>query len=72
MKSTALPLAAIRLAAPARAEHPERANQITIPTPASGGKDISARKPGTLLEEELGTSIAILNLAGGGGFMGVT
>ncbi|MEI4260141.1 tripartite tricarboxylate transporter substrate binding protein [Roseovarius sp. D0-M9] len=54
------------------AEYPERAIEVTIPAPAGGGTDTSARKLATLLEEELGTSIAILNAAGGGGSVGVT
>lgn len=56
----------------ALAEYPERAIEVTIPAPAGGGTDTSARKLATLLEEELGTSIAILNVAGGGGSVGVT
>ena len=54
------------------AEYPERAIEVTIPAPAGGGTDTSARKLATLLEEELGTSIAVLNVAGGGGSVGVT
>ncbi|QFT79996.1 Tripartite tricarboxylate transporter family receptor [Roseovarius sp. THAF27] len=54
------------------AEYPERAIEVTIPAPAGGGTDTSARKLATLLEEELGQSIAILNVAGGGGSVGVT
>ncbi len=56
----------------ALAEYPERAIEVTIPAPAGGGTDTSARKLATLLEEELGTSLAILNVAGGGGSVGVT
>ena len=57
---------------PAHAEYPEGAIEVTIPAPAGGGTDTSARKLATLLEESLGTSIAILNVAGGGGSVGVT
>lgn len=56
----------------ALAEYPERPIEVTIPAPAGGGTDTSARKLATLLEAELGTSIAILNVAGGGGSVGVT
>lgn len=56
----------------ALAEYPERTIEVTIPAPAGGGTDTSARKLATLLEEELGTSLAILNVAGGGGSVGVT
>jgi tripartite-type tricarboxylate transporter receptor subunit TctC len=54
------------------ADYPERAIEVTIPAPAGGGTDTSARKLATLLEEDLGVSIAILNVAGGGGSVGVT
>ena len=60
------------LGAPAFAEYPERAIELLIPAPAGGGTDTSARKLATLLEKELGASIAILNVAGGGGSVGLT
>ncbi|MEO1092182.1 MAG: tripartite tricarboxylate transporter substrate binding protein [Pseudomonadota bacterium] len=60
------------IAGTAMAEYPERPIEVTIPAPAGGGTDTSARKLATLLEEKLGTSIAILNVAGGGGSVGVT
>lgn len=72
MKHLAITAAVLALATPAFAEYPERAIEVTIPAPAGGGTDTSARKLATLLEEELGTSIAILNVAGGGGSVGVT
>ena len=72
MKHLALTIAAVALATPAFADYPERAIEVTIPAPAGGGTDTSARKLATLLEEELGASIAILNVAGGGGSVGVT
>lgn len=56
----------------AAADYPDRAIEITVPAPAGGGTDTSARKLATLLEAELGTSIAVLNVAGGGGSVGVT
>lgn len=73
MKTLLIGASALALyATAALAEYPERAIEVTIPAPAGGGTDTSARKLATLLEEELGTSIAILNVAGGGGSVGVT
>lgn len=64
--------AAAALTAPALAEYPERAIELTIPAGAGGGTDTSARKLAILLEEKLGTSIAILNVGGGGGSVGAS
>jgi len=64
--------AAVALAAPALAEYPERAIELTIPAGAGGGTDTSARKLAILLEEMLGTSIAVLNVGGGGGSVGAS
>ena len=73
MKTLTLGAAALLLGATtAQAEYPERPIEITVPAPAGGGTDTSARMLATLLEGELGTSIAILNAAGGGGSVGVT
>lgn len=73
MKTLLIGASALALSATAAlAEYPERAIEVTIPAPAGGGTDTSARKLAILLEEELGTSIAILNVAGGGGSVGVT
>lgn len=64
--------AASALAAPVFADYPERAIELTIPAGAGGGTDTSARKLALLLEEKLGTSIAILNVGGGGGSVGAS
>ncbi|WP_417211675.1 tripartite tricarboxylate transporter substrate binding protein [Antarctobacter sp.] len=64
--------ATVALAAPALAEYPERAIELTIPAGAGGGTDTSARKLAILLEEKLGTSIAVLNVGGGGGSVGAS
>ncbi|SHL84526.1 Tripartite-type tricarboxylate transporter, receptor component TctC [Roseovarius litoreus] len=64
--------AAAALAAPVLAEYPERTIEMTIPAGAGGGTDTSARKLAILLEEKLGTSIAILNVGGGGGSVGAS
>lgn len=45
---------------------------MIVPAPAGGGTDVSARNLASHLEAELGVSIAILNVAGGGGSVGVT
>lgn len=63
---------ATAFAAPAFAEYPEHAIELTIPAGAGGGTDTSARKLAILLEEKLGTSIAILNVGGGGGSVGAS
>lgn len=65
-------IAASALAAPVFADYPERAIELTIPAGAGGGTDTSARKLALLLEEKLGTSIAILNVGGGGGSVGAS
>ncbi|WP_428699084.1 tripartite tricarboxylate transporter substrate binding protein [Stappia sp.] len=59
-------------AMPALAEYPERPIELTIPAGAGGGTDTSARKLALLLEEKLGTSIAVLNVGGGGGSVGAS
>ncbi|MWB78318.1 tripartite tricarboxylate transporter substrate binding protein [Pseudooceanicola sp. 216_PA32_1] len=64
--------AALALATPALADYPERTIELTIPAGAGGGTDTSARKLALLLEEKLGTSIAVLNVSGGGGSVGAS
>ncbi len=72
-KVTLIGLTAVAaLATPALAEYPERAIELTIPAGAGGGTDTSARKLAILLEEALGTSIAVLNVGGGGGSVGAS
>ena len=73
MKTTLIGLTALAaMATPALAEYPERAIELTIPAGAGGGTDTSARKLAILLEEALGTSIAVLNVGGGGGSVGAS
>tara|TARA_R110000751_G_scaffold30297_7_gene77643 strand:- start:1679 stop:2629 length:951 start_codon:yes stop_codon:yes gene_type:complete len=73
LKATFIGLtAAAAMAAPAFAEYPDRTIELTIPAGAGGGTDTSARKLALLLEEKLGTSIAILNVGGGGGSVGAS
>jgi tripartite-type tricarboxylate transporter receptor subunit TctC len=64
--------AAAAIATPVLAEYPARTIELTIPAGAGGGTDTSARKLAILLEEKLGTSIAILNVGGGGGSVGAS
>ena len=64
--------AAVAMATPAITEYPERPIELTIPAGAGGGTDTSARKLAILLEEALGTSIAVLNVGGGGGSVGAS
>ncbi|QKS09847.1 tripartite tricarboxylate transporter substrate binding protein [Pseudosulfitobacter pseudonitzschiae] len=73
LKATFIGLtAAAAMAAPAFAEYPDRTIELTIPAGAGGGTDTSARKLALLLEEKQGTSIAILNVGGGGGSVGAS
>tara|TARA_R110002124_G_scaffold283258_2_gene459104 strand:- start:1832 stop:2782 length:951 start_codon:yes stop_codon:yes gene_type:complete len=73
LKATFIGLTAVTvLATPAFAEYPERTIELTIPAGAGGGTDTSARKLAILLEEKLGTSIAVLNVGGGGGSVGAS
>lgn len=59
-------------APPAYADYPERTIELTIPAGAGGGTDTSARRLALILEDMLGTSIAVFNVAGGGGSVGAT
>lgn len=73
LKTVLFSAAALALAVqPVFAEYPERTIELTIPAGAGGGTDTSARKLAILLEEKLGTSIAILNVNGGGGSVGAS
>ena len=69
--ATAL-FAATALVTPALADYPTRTIEMIVPAPAGGGTDTAARQMTQLLEAELGVSVAILNVAGGGGSVGVT
>ena len=51
--------------------YPDRALEWIVPAPAGGGTDTAARQLSRLIEKELGQSIAIVNVAGGGGVVGM-
>jgi tripartite-type tricarboxylate transporter receptor subunit TctC len=69
----ALPaLGAWAVQAEAQTDYPTRNIEVIVPAPAGGGTDVAARQLTRHLEAELGVSLAILNVAGGGGSVGVT
>lgn len=69
---TALSLAAIAVAAPAMAQsdYPNRPIQMIVPWGAGGGTDAVARILGTLLQQELGVPVNVVNRTGGSGVVG--
>lgn len=64
-----LPLA-VGLAGPAFADYPERPIEMIVPWGAGGGSDAVARIIASLMEEELGQPINVVNRAGGSGAVG--
>lgn len=52
-------------------DYPERSLEWIVPAPAGGGTDAAARQLAQLVEEDIGQPIAILNVAGGGGAVGM-
>lgn len=55
----------------AQAKYPSRPVEFVVPWGAGGGADQLARRLGTLLEKDLGTSFPILNIAGATGNTGM-
>ena len=53
-------------------DYPDRAMEWIVPAPAGGGTDTAARQLAKIVEADLGEPIAILNVAGGGGAVGVS
>lgn len=53
-------------------EYPSKNINLIVPFSAGGGTDAVARKLGSLLEKELGTTIVIVNKTGGAGALGMT
>jgi tripartite-type tricarboxylate transporter receptor subunit TctC len=58
------------LHAPALAEYPERPITIIIPWGAGGGTDATGRMIGTVLQQELGVPVNVVNRTGGSGVVG--
>ena len=67
-------LSAIALAlvagGPARAEYPERPITIIVPWGAGGGTDATGRILASMLEQELGVPVSVVNRTGGSGVVG--
>lgn len=60
------------LAGAAQAAYPERPITLIVPWGAGGGTDATGRIIATLLEEELGQPVNVVNRTGGGGVVGHT
>jgi tripartite-type tricarboxylate transporter receptor subunit TctC len=69
---TALSLATVAITAPAMAQsdYPNRPIQMVVPWGAGGGTDAVARIIGTLLQQELGVPVNVVNRTGGSGVVG--
>lgn len=52
--------------------YPSKNINMIVPFSAGGGTDAVARKLGSLMEKELGTSVVIVNRTGGAGAVGMT
>jgi tripartite-type tricarboxylate transporter receptor subunit TctC len=67
-------LAAVMLAlvagGPLRAEYPDRPITIIVPWGAGGGTDATGRILASLLEQELGVPVSVVNRTGGSGVVG--
>lgn len=72
VKALALSCAMAGVSAPALAQYPERPIQLIVPWGAGGGTDAVGRIFGTLLEEELGQPVNVVNRTGGSGVVGHT
>ncbi|MCD6043095.1 MAG: transporter substrate-binding protein [Burkholderiales bacterium] len=55
---------------PARAEYPERPITIIVPWGAGGGTDATGRILASMLEQELGVPVSVVNRTGGSGVVG--
>ncbi len=69
---SALSLAAVAVATPAMAQsdYPNRPIQMLVPWGAGGGTDAVARIIGTMLQQELGVPVNVVNRTGGSGVVG--
>lgn len=65
-------LATALLASPllAMADYPDKPITLIVPWAAGGGSDSVARALSNVLQEELGTTINVVNRAGGNGIVG--
>jgi tripartite-type tricarboxylate transporter receptor subunit TctC len=63
----ACPLLGAPLAASAQESFPSRPIMLTVPFPAGGASDVTARKVGTMLATELGQPVIVENRPGAGG-----
>lgn len=71
MMAGAIALGAVAaMQAPALAEYPERPITIIIPWGAGGGTDATGRMIGTVLQQELGVPVNVVNRTGGSGVVG--
>ena len=70
MGLSALSLAGLAGADPARAQYPEKGLILIVPYAAGGGTDITARLLAKDLEGVMGKPVTVQNLAGGGGWTG--
>jgi tripartite-type tricarboxylate transporter receptor subunit TctC len=70
--ATFLVLGLLAAAPPARADYPERPITLIVPWGAGGGTDATARIVGSLLSEELGQPVNVVNRTGGSGVVGHT
>jgi len=62
--------AAAAVQTPAMAEYPDRPITIIIPWGAGGGTDATGRMIGTVLQQELGVPVNVINRTGGSGVVG--
>ena len=56
--------------APAQAEYPERPITIIVPWGAGGGTDATGRILASMMEQELGVPVSVVNRTGGSGVVG--
>ncbi len=62
--------ATVATVSPALAEYPERPITLIVPWGAGGGTDATGRMIGTLLQNELGQPVNVVNRTGGSGVVG--
>ena len=65
-------IAALTIGVASAQTYPSQGIELIVPAPAGGGTDASARMLSTLLEADLGHTVVVRNVAGGGGSVGVT